>query len=149
MDTAALTSLVVDLFGGDDALGRTILSEVAFDDAVNAGLPRQAVDNLLANLKTGFSHAVDDELVSKIVIRTDDPLKSGRFGPDASLVVARIARLFAMAIRSFGEKAAAARFMMDPHLELNGIAPFDAAFTVTGAHAVETVIQRGLHGLPA
>ena len=61
----------------------------------------------------------------------------------------RLARLYALAATAFADCGATARFMLTPHPELDDRAPFDVALTEVGGRAVEEVIERGLHGLPA
>ena len=56
---------------------------------------------------------------------------------------------YAMALSVFEEPEAAARFMANPHPELDERAPFEAALTEIGGRRAEEVIERGLHGLPA
>ncbi len=64
----------------------------------------------------------------------------GIFGSETA---ERIARLYAMTLAAFRDPGAAVRFMMRPHPELNGRAPFDATLTEAGGREVEEIIDRG------
>jgi putative toxin-antitoxin system antitoxin component (TIGR02293 family) len=72
-----------------------------------------------------------------------------RFNLQVGETTERLARLYALALSVFENRAAAARFLMNPHPELDDRTPFDVALTEIGGREVEEVIERGLHGLPA
>ena len=72
-----------------------------------------------------------------------------RFNLQTSETIERIARIYAMALDAFIDPAAATRFMTKPHPELEQRSPFETGLTELGGRAVEEVIERGLHGLPA
>lgn len=59
-------------------------------------------------------------------------------------------RLASLCAEAFGGNTEAAiLFMVRPHPELASKTPCCAAATEAGAHAVEAIIRKGLHGLPA
>ena len=120
------------------------------DRAVRAGIPQPALDRLVgvlaASLDTGRTDA--PRLRSRIVPRATHQ-RVERLDRQVGETTERIVRLYAMMRRIFRDPQAAAGFMMRPHPELNGRAPFDAALTEAGGREVEEIIDRGLHGLPA
>lgn len=149
MDELALTRLIEELLGGANASPGRAFENDGNDDSQRGGLPLSAAEGLATRLTSAALQRADIDLLSIIVDRTGDSAASGRFGPAASLAIVRIARLFALAVDALNDQAGAARFMLTPHPELNGKAPFDAALTRSGASEAETVLLRGLHGLPA
>ena len=149
MDELALTRLIEELIGGADASRGRAFENDGNDNPQIDGLPLSAAESLVTRLTSAALQCPNIDLLSIIVERTGDSAASGRFGPPASLAIVRIARLFALAVDALNDQAGAARFMLTPHPELNGKAPFDAALTRSGASEAETVLLRGLHGLPA
>ena len=117
--------------------------------AVRAGIPKPALGRLVgvlaASLGTGGRDA--SRLRSRIVPRSTHQ-RVERFDLQAGETTERIVRLYAMTRCAFRDPQAAAGFMMRPHPELTGRAPFDAALTEAGGREVEEIIDRGLHGLP-
>lgn len=139
---------IANVLGGRRVLGRRVKSMRELDDIVREGMPKTALDtfiNALGAVKYG-EYAI--QLRNKIVPRATYN-RVDRFNLQASETTERMARLFAMALSVFDDTEAAARFMANPHPELDDRAPFEAALTEIGGREVEEVIERGLHGLPA
>lgn len=68
--------------------------------------------------------------------------KGGKFTPEESDRIARIARIFEHAERVFGSKAAATRWLEEPNLGLGDEAPIEAASTELGAKEVDDLLSR-------
>ncbi len=140
---------IAEVLGGAAVLGRPVTSMRGLDEAVRAGIPKPALDRLVGVLAASPDTGGTDarHLRSRIVPRATYQ-RVERFNLQVSETTERIARLYAMMLAAFRDPGAAARFMMRPHPELNGRAPFDAALTEVGGREVEEIIDRGLHGLP-
>lgn len=73
--------------------------------------------------------------------------REGRFTPEESDRIARLARLFDLAETVLGAPAAARRWLEEPHLGLGGVVPLEAAGTELGALEVEALMVRIEHGV--
>lgn len=140
---------IAEVLGGRRVFGRRVRSMRELDDIVREGMPKTALDTFIA-LFTAPHHGVDYtvQLRNKIVPRATYQ-RVDRFNLQVGETTERLARLYALALSVLEDREAATRFLMNPHPELDGRAPFDAALTEIGGREVEEVIERGLHGLPA
>jgi putative toxin-antitoxin system antitoxin component (TIGR02293 family) len=140
---------IAEVLGGRRVLGRNVKTMRDLDAIVRKGIPKSALDNLLSRIAPApEGKELSVELRHKIVPRATYQ-RVERFNLQVSETTERLARLYAMAATAFEDPEAARRFLMTPHPELENRAPFDAALTEIGGRAVEEVIERGLHGLPA
>lgn len=140
---------IAEVLGGRRVLGRTVRSMRELDGIVREGIPKSALDTFIATLAA--SHNSTDlgvSLRNKIVPRATYQ-RAERLNLQVGETTERLARLYALAASVFEDGEAATRFLMTPHPELEGRAPFDVALTEIGGREVEEVIERGLHGLPA
>lgn len=139
---------IANVLGGRQVLGRRVRNMRELDDIVREGMPKEALDFLidaLVELNYGeFAVRLRNKIVPRATYTRVD-----RFNLQVSETTERMARLLAMAVSAFEEPAAAVRFLANPHPELDGRAPLEAALTEIGGREVEEVIERGLHGLPA
>ena len=118
------------------------------DDIVREGMPKRALDFFIDRLGESKYGEFAVQLRNKIVPRATYT-RVDRFNLQVSETTERMARLYAMALSVFDDPEATARFMANPHPELDDRAPFEAALTEIGGREVEEIIERGLHGLPA
>jgi putative toxin-antitoxin system antitoxin component (TIGR02293 family) len=118
------------------------------DAIVRRGIPRSALDNMLSRITAPDAKELSVQLRHKIVPRATYQ-RAERLNLQVSETTERLARLYAMADSAFEDAESVRRFLMTPHPELENRAPFDVALTELGGRAVEEVIERGLHGLPA
>lgn len=139
---------IANVLGGRRVLGRQVSTMRELDDLVRDGMPKQALDTFIDALGKSKYGEFAVQLRNKIVPRATYN-RVDRFNQQVSETTERMARLYAMALSVFEEPEAAARFMANPHPELDERAPFEAALTEIGGRRVEEVIERGLHGLPA
>ena len=142
---------VAAVLGGQRLLGRRIRHTRDLEDLIREGVPKPALERLVALLavpggRDGRDHGAG--LRNRIVSRATYQ-RAERFNLQVSETTERLARLYALAASAFSDGGAAARFMLTPHPELGDRAPFDVALTEVGGREVEEVIERGLHGLPA
>ena len=139
---------IADVLGGRGALGGHVRSMRELDDVVREGLPKIALDSLIARIGASPYRDMAVRLRNKIVPRATYQ-RAERFNLQVSETTERMARLYALALSVFDDQASATRFMMNAHPELDGRAPFDVALTEIGGREVEEIIERGRHGLPA
>lgn len=136
---------IAEVMGGARVLHRQVTTLADLDEAVARGLPRSAVDALVARLANPQdSTRLKHRIVPKATYQRHEQLN-----PAHSQKAERLARVFAMAEVAWGDPEEARRFMNMPHPELGGRTPLEVAMTELGARQVEQVLERGLHGLPA
>jgi len=139
---------ISDILGGAKGLGKRILTMRDLESIVASGLPKSALDTLVDCFGDHFTEPSTNDIRFQIVPRATYN-RVDRFNLQTSETIERVARLYAMALDAFADPAAATRFMMHSHPGLNNRSPFKTALTELGGRAVEEVIGRGLHGLPA
>ena len=122
---------------------RAVQGQLDLARVVEEGLPVDAVDRVCRLVAPG-DMAFRDSLVARATL--------ARRKRQASLTLAegerveRVARLWAYALRLFGDEAEARQFLTGPHMLLRGRRPIDLARTEAGAHAVEQVLGGLEHG---
>jgi putative toxin-antitoxin system antitoxin component (TIGR02293 family) len=136
---------IAEVMGGVRVLHRRVATLADLDDAVARGLPRAALDAVVAQV----ANPQDSTRVRYRVVPKATYQRHDRLNPAHGQKAERLARVFAMAEAAWGDPEAARRFMNASHPELGGRTPLDVAMTELGARQVEEVLERGLHGLPA
>jgi putative toxin-antitoxin system antitoxin component (TIGR02293 family) len=140
---------IAEVLGGRRVFGRRVRSMLELDAIVREGLPKIALDTFIASLTAPHRGAdVTVQLRNKIVPRATYQ-RVERFNLQVGETTERLARLYALALSVFDDRAAVTRFLITPHPELGNRTPFDVALTEIGGRQVEEIIERGLHGLPA
>lgn len=139
---------IAEVLGGRQAFGRHVKTMRELDVIVQQGMPKTALDTFIARIGAKPYREMAIGLRNKIVPRATYQ-RVDRFNLQVSETTERLARLYALALSVFEDQAAATRFMMSAHPELEGKTPFDMALTEIGGREVEEVMERGLHGLPA
>src|SRR5688572_6126339 len=135
---------VAELLGGRGGLGRGVKTLADLDAAVHSGLPRSALDRVLAHAAPESERA---KLRNRVIPRASYQ-RSRRLSPMHSATTERLARITALAQWVWEDEQKAQEFLWRPHPELSGRRPIEAALTELGAREVEEVIERGIHGLP-
>lgn len=138
---------IAAVLGGTKSLGKRVLTMRDLEAVVADGLPKTALDTLINEFGQHYTERSANDMRYQIVPRATY-LRVDRFNLQTSETIERIARLYAIALDAFIDPAAATRFMMVAHPELEQRSPFETAMTELGGRAVEEVIERGLHGLP-
>ena len=138
---------IASVLGGTKGLGRRVSSMRDLEAVVAGGLPKSALDTLVAGFVAHFPGRSANDMRYSIVPRATYK-RVDKFNLQTSETIERIARLYTMALSAFKDPATATRFMMRGHPELEQRSPFEAALTELGGRAVEEVIERGMHGLP-
>ena len=136
------------ILGGPRVFGRRVTSMRELEDIVREGMPKSALDALIELLGAEQHGEFAVQLRNQIVPRSTYKRRD-YFELQESETTERMARLYALALSVFEEPGAAVRFLASPHPELGDRRPFEVALTEIGGRAVEEVIARGLHGLPA
>lgn len=126
-----------------EVLGVEAASELAWVRQVEQGLPVRALDELQA-----FGDLSDEELDAIIPRRTRRHQRQrGRLSTEQSDRVARAARAFAIAHRTFADSRKANRWMTRSHRNLDGLRPIDLLRSSTGAQVVLDVLGRIEYGV--
>lgn len=127
------------------SLGLRAESPLAMASKIGDGLPLAPVRRFLR--RSGLAERRVAE-VARIPPRTWARRKrEGRFSPEESDRIARLARVFDLAEALLGDAAAARRWLEEPNLALGREVPLDAASTELGAREVEGVLVRLEHGV--
>ncbi|WP_018467065.1 type II toxin-antitoxin system Xre/ParS family antitoxin [Calidithermus timidus] len=127
------------------------------------GLNPHSTDEGIRELKSGLPvegwaalvHALDTtekalaEVVQLPLTTLARRKKTGRFTPEESERLLRIARLVAQAQQVFRTEQGVARWFKKPNRALGGKTPLEYASTPIGAEEVERVLERLLDGGPA
>ena len=133
----------INALGGQEVLGRSVVSGATFVETVERGLPRGTV----AELKR-FSHLSDSDLAAVIPRRTLTSLRRARrLTPEQSDRIARTAGIAALAQRVFGDVETAREWLLTPNPALEGQAPLRLLRTGSGAQLVESVLLRIEYGV--
>ena len=136
---------IVRLLGGVKAVGRSVRTNADLDEAIQAGLPRAALEHLMGAVAPESERA---KLRNRVVPRASYQ-RSKVLSAAHSATTERLARITALAQSVWEDDTKAQRFLWSEHPELGHRKPIEVALTELGAREVEEVIQRGLHGLPA
>ena len=140
---------IAEVLGGLPVLGQPVRSLRDLEHIVHSGMPKSALDTLIAALAAPHQGLATKARLRNKVVPPATYLRVERLDLQAGKTTKRLASLYALALSALEDSDAAARFITSPHDELEGRTPFDVALTETGGGEVEEVIERGLHGLPA
>src|SRR5947209_11770106 len=133
----------INALGGQEVLGRNVVSGATFVETVERGLPRSAV----AELKR-FSHLSDSDLAAVIPRRTLTSIRRARrLTPEQSDRIARTAGIAALAQRVYGDVETAREWLLTPNPALEGQVPLRLLRTGSGAQLVESVLLRIEYGV--
>jgi putative toxin-antitoxin system antitoxin component (TIGR02293 family) len=127
-------------------LGVRSPSKLGLVKSVQAGLPYKTFERLQADLEIPASELAE---VVRISFRTlTRRREAGRFQPDESDRILRIARLVEKAVHLFeGDRSQAKRWFTTPKSALSGDSPLQFSQTEVGAREVEALIDRLEHGV--
>jgi putative toxin-antitoxin system antitoxin component (TIGR02293 family) len=129
----------------------SLLGLRSFDTAsllkrLDEGLSYAAFERLKRRLQVSSRELADAALINPRTLARRK--RAGRFGPDESDRLVRIARVFSSAIELYdGNVESARRWMMRPRRALGGPTPFEMARTEVGAREVERLIHQIEHGV--
>jgi len=113
---------------------------------VETGLPLSALDRVVQCVAPGEARFVGTIVPNATLSRRRSSPK-GALSVEESNKVARLAKVWAMALRLWDDEADAREFLRRPHPMLEGRAPRDVAVASgPGADAVINVMGRGAYG---
>lgn len=130
--------------------------------AMLLGLDRMDLSKLLRQVENGLPFRAYERLARNVGVPNDQLLRAvdiarrtllrrraeGRFAPDESDRLLRIARVFGAALSLFeGDREAALEWLEEPQLAFGGALPLDIARTEIGAREVEDLAYRLEHGV--
>jgi putative toxin-antitoxin system antitoxin component (TIGR02293 family) len=135
---------VVDLLGGVAALGGPVRTLADLDLLVAKGLPRSALDRVLAAAAPVSKRVC---LRNRVLPRASYQ-RSPTLSAEHSATAERLARVTALVGSVWEDAARTQRFLWTPHPELAGRVPIEIALTELVAREVEEPVRRALNGLP-
>ena len=110
------------------------------------GISYAAFERLKRHLKVSSQELADAALITRPTLARRK--KAGRFQPDESDRLVRLARVFSRAIELYGgDEDLAQAWMMRPRRALGGPSPLEMARTEVGAREVEKLIHQIEHGI--
>ncbi|MCJ9430027.1 hypothetical protein [Kordiimonas marina] len=138
---------IVELLGGEGALGRRVRSPYDLVQLELAGIPFAAFqaffDTIVAS-RPPISRAE----IKRTIFSGSRPNSQGLMGRKASARLLRLANLQAMATVAIGTKKGMEEFLFCPHKELDGRIPFVLSKSELGGWQTDVIIARAEHGLP-
>ena len=140
-------SLVAEVLGGEEALGRRVRTLSQLEQCAREGFPP-------ATAKALVEHSVVEsrELYGWIVPRrtlAHRVRKAERLNREESDRISRVARIYALAAESFGDLEKGRRWLRKPLRQFAGRTPMAMLETELGASQVETLLGRISHGIAA
>jgi putative toxin-antitoxin system antitoxin component (TIGR02293 family) len=137
---------VARILGGSGVLHRRVRSLADLREAVEEGLPVDALERTVAHF--GLEPAMASEIKHRIVPKTTLQRRT-RLTLEESERLERLARLTALAEEVWESPSLAKEFLVTAQPQLDGERPVDLARTDLGAREVEQLLMRIEHALPA
>jgi putative toxin-antitoxin system antitoxin component (TIGR02293 family) len=135
--------------GGDDVLeprfGHRLASELDWTDAVEDGLPTEALERVMAN--SGLSWSEIGELVIPRRTFSHRKEQGQSLTPEESDRLVRLLRVMAKARETLQNVEKAERWLRSSNRALGGRTPLETLQTESGARLVENVLGRIAHGV--
>jgi putative toxin-antitoxin system antitoxin component (TIGR02293 family) len=139
------TTALVETLGGARVYGEAIKSSLGWIDALENGLPVEAVD---AAIERGIlSRREVDEYVIPRRSLSRRKQKCQRLTPEESDKLCRITRITARAAETLNTQEDASAWLREPNGALAGRAPLDLLRSGEGAILVEQILGRIDHGV--
>lgn len=134
----------IENLGGPRVLG-SVNNLLDLDDCIGSGLPYASFDSLQSELSFPVQELIE---LLDIPRRTLDRRRdAGRFKPDESDRLARIARVFARAVDVLGSEENASQWFERPSRALGGRAPRTLLRSDAGTREIEDMLGRIEHGV--
>jgi putative toxin-antitoxin system antitoxin component (TIGR02293 family) len=138
---------VGEVLGGKSVLGHPVASILDLSQAVERGLPRITLRNVVRHV---YSDPSDQRaMMHRVVPEATYKRRRERLSRAESERTERLARVIAMSEEVWQDAEQSRRFLTTPHSEMGGKSPLDAALTELGARQAEEIMARILYGLPA
>lgn len=144
-----LMKQAVDVLGGTATLGRQVTNPDDLASLVHDGIPETALNAFISRMNA--SNQKDSPLCTADLFERQSTLDTVTpvLTSSAGHALIRIVRLFVLLSDGFDSEGRATRFLMTEHPALNNMLPAIAALTEAGSQAVDEIVARGEHGLPA
>lgn len=130
--------------GGEKTLGRKIRDEQDLLASIREGFPQQVVGEVSRAAQVTIKELSESLALSQ---RSLQRRKDGRLATHESDRIYRLARVLALAKRTFGDEEKALRWLRKPVRALGGGTPLEALDTEAGSNLVETVLGRIEYGV--
>jgi putative toxin-antitoxin system antitoxin component (TIGR02293 family) len=137
---------VAALMGGKRVLGRHVETISDLRSAVESGLPKAALKNVVQHLARDGS--TQRALMHKMVPEATLRRVGRRLSLTGSERTERLARTTALALEVWGDNEDARTFMTTPHAMLQDRTPAEMALTDLGAREVEAILRSIAYGHP-
>jgi putative toxin-antitoxin system antitoxin component (TIGR02293 family) len=138
---------IARILGGERVLHRRIRTMAELRDAVESGLPTEALDHTVHHLAGDGPEAAD--LRYAIVPKTTLQRRRARLSLAESERLERLARITALAEEVWEDEALAREFLIGAQPQLDGERPVDLARSDLGARQVEQLLYAIEFALPA
>lgn len=125
---------------------RRVKSTTDLRRAVANGLPKRSLGTVTSYVADDAKEAA--RLKADLIAPATFKRRSRVLKPEEGERIERLARVMALAETAFGSPRDARRFLANPHPELDGDRPLDAAKTELGARQIEEILWRMEYGLP-
>jgi putative toxin-antitoxin system antitoxin component (TIGR02293 family) len=140
------TARTAALMGGKKVLGRSIETIGEMRAAVEAGLPKAALEHVVRSITP--EPRLQRQLMYKLIPEPTLRRRRRRLGLIESERIERLARIAALAQDIWDNEADAREFMTTPHPLLAGKTPADMTVTDLGARKIEDILRSLAFGLP-
>ena len=134
------------ILGGRETFGIQVQSDADMAKAVERGFPVRAIEALKV---AGLSNKDVGDLVIKARTLSHRIRRDQRLTIDESDRAARVARIIALAERTFGNPEKAHRWLRKELASVSGRRPFDLIHSGDGARVVESLLARIAWGAAA
>lgn len=137
---------ISEALGGERTLRRRLKTSQDLGASIRAGFPARSLTVLIDRLgfRAGEASAVLGMPARTLTRRLHS---TARLTPGESDRLARVARVFATAVRALGDEEKARGWLREPNRALAAARPMDLLDTEPGARDVETVLGRLAYGV--
>ncbi len=138
---------IARVLGGERVLGRQVRSADQLEQCEREGFPVEVLHELVER-----EVLLPGELYGWVIPRrtlAHRQKRKQRLSMEESNRVARVARIYALALETFGDENKARRWLRRPLTQFRDRAPMAMLETDLGAHQVEVLLGRIGHGLAA
>jgi putative toxin-antitoxin system antitoxin component (TIGR02293 family) len=137
---------IADVMGGVTILGSRVVSAHDLEEAVETGLPKQA---LRLTLGRAIPSAKEARIMLYRVVPEATYKRRKRLTHAQSERTERLARVIAVAETVWSDRSDAQAWLSKPHPELENRSPLEAAMSELGARRAEELLGRIFYGIPA
>ena len=144
--TTPLANVAATILGGRQAIGLAVRTDADMTRAVEGGFSVRTLDALK---RRGITEKEISRLIIKPRTLSHRKAQSGRLTVEESDRAARVARIIALAEKTFGNQDKARRWLHQNLVALDDRRPIDLTQTAAGARIVEDVLAKIAWGAAA